>query len=114
MVIVNNGATVIRDAISAYIYDGYFGSGTTPATVTDTTLVSSISSSIKTISTSKSSNSLLVVHELTSVDANTTTLSEFALRASSGTLITRSTINPVAKDNTKEVTTTTIIFVDTN
>jgi len=113
MVFLEQGGETVRDLIAVALTTGQYGDDSTTESASDTGLISPIASSSQTLSVTKSGLTIETVHELDSVTSNGETLAEFALDTSTQSL-TRVTTTPLIKDNTKEVVTTSIIYISIN
>jgi len=113
VVILNTGGTEIRDVVADMLLTGEYGSDGTTESPADSGLGTPISSTAKSLAITKSGLTILTSHDLISTEGNGNTLREFALQNSSSD-ITRTTTTELVKDNTKEVVTTSIMFVSIN
>lgn len=114
MVIVNDGLAEIVSAVEALIDSGAYGTGTTTVSETDTTVEGKLNDTDNTVSVSSASGSISVVHTTSSTEGNGSTLGNFGLEDSDTTLLTHNNVTPIVKNSTKEIVTTTTIFVDVN
>lgn len=100
-----------------YIRDNWttaeYGTSGTLESDSDTALLAPVSSTIGTLSSTRSGLSVAMIHEILSTTANGTTLQEYAIFNGS-TACTRITTTPIYKDDTKEIQTTTVFFLDIN
>lgn len=113
MVIVTTAGQDICNYIAGSWNQGEYGSGTTLESDSDSALVTPIVATLGTLSNTRTGLSISMIHEVASTTANSTTFAEYALFAS-GTIKTRVTTTPIAKDSTLEMQTTTILFLDIN
>jgi hypothetical protein len=113
LVIINGGQSILTQALANTITQAQYGDDDTLEAISDTGLISPIASTLKNVSKLISGNSILVVHELLSLDAAGELLAEYELRTGSAS-ITRNTTTPLAKTTTKEVVTTTVLYADYN
>jgi len=113
MVILSQGGVAIRDAVADELITGQYGSDGTTESESDTSLGTPIASTIKTLAITKSGLTIEAVHELISTEGNGNTLREYALQSSTQD-ITRVTTTELVKDSTKEVVTTSVMFVSIN
>jgi hypothetical protein len=113
MVLSNNAGIDFANYVKDNWLYAQYGSGTILESASNTALVSPIATSYGPLSNTRSGQSIALVHEIVSTTANSTTMTEFAIYKG-GVLQSRVTTTPIYKDSTKEVQTTTIIFVDIN
>lgn len=113
MVIVTTAGEDVCDYIAGSWNQGEFGSGTTLESESDSGLQSAIVTTLGTLANTRTGLSLAMVHEVVSTTANSTTFAEYAV-LSTGTLRTRVTTSAVTKDSSKELQTTTVLFLDIN
>lgn len=113
MVILEQAGLDIRDAVSDILITGEYGSDGTTESESDTGLGTPIPATSQTLSKTSSNLTITLTHDLDSVTGNGNTLREFALQTSTQDF-NRTTTTELTKDNTKEVVTTSVLFVSIN
>lgn len=112
MVLLDQGLTELAERLAADITKGQWGDDNTDPKVTDTGLLSPITSTLITLTTTSSGNSAQFTHTVPSTTANGNTFREFELQFDDGTEINRTVGGDVAKTASFIVTTiSTVSFV---
>lgn len=107
MTIINEGLDTIRDLFANDLSLGKWGSGTTPESKTDTTLVNEFSGTSTSITITVADQFFSTSSTLNSIQGGTENISEFGLEFSSGTLANRVTTTAIAKNSALEITSLT-------
>ena len=114
MTLLDEGLNRIRDLVSADLYAGVAGTGTTAISFTETELVTPIASAEDTsLIISPSTRTLTITHYIPTTSANGNELTEWGIESNSGnTLISRSLTAPVSKTASIEINRVTLIYFD--
>jgi hypothetical protein len=112
MVFTNAGKNRVRDLLSADIDYGQVGTSNTAATFADTALLAGVAATSSAVSNTTADKQIVSDYTLGASLAIGSTLSEYGLTNSSGTLLARFVMASLTKTSTEQWQLSTRLFID--
>lgn len=112
MVVVNEGKNRIRDLIDADVSGGEVGTGTTPASVSDTDTETAVASTLNTVTTSVADKQVTIDYNLGASQGNGSAVTEHTLFMNSDAdLLARFVFSSLTKSSDEQWQFTTTVKV---
>lgn len=110
--IVDDGKNRIKDLIDADLYQGQWGTGTTPALATDTSVEDGVASTLLSVTKSITDKQIIIDHNITKGTAVGEVMGNYGITMNTGTdFFQHINITPITKNSSVQWQTTVIFNI---